>query len=943
MATSIDFKRLLVGIAVLLVIVGFSVMSCDRRGSIDTTGNDQGGGTGGIDNVLVRLSPTQIFLPSPEATATDTIVITLMDAEGIGISGAYPRVTRTPSNGSITQPDSTDRNGQTRAVFQAQPGQYGTVVITVTAGTKTKSTNLYISGPSEYTLNLTYSPPVPKLIDHEAVPYVITASLVDTTQRGVAGQPVIFSVLNQVGRIGFSDPNITVPFTNPQGIATVNFFNTEFDEVNNPTQAIIQVVTSSPTDSSNPIVASVTLPLRRVRNALTLEANPNTIFGDGTSTSQVRAILLDTDGHGIIHDTISFRNIDFDGSIQASQITDSNGIAVSTFTPFSNHINSTRIIAEYKLGSIHQAIDTTEISILPVRAIGYITVSLQKPNVTADGVDSSLIFITVQDSLGGLIADGTELLLSHIGLGRLTPTIVHTIGGQANASISGPTSIDLGPKSDTILVSGHLNDTTTVTGKAVVNYVPGKIATLEFIEPLTAVTLVAGSGESVVIRVIGKDANGNNVANGTQITFRNNIQESTLNPESASTDSGVATTTYLIGSMTGVDNVVGWILNPNQPTDTIFTLQPVVINCISSTATTLVLSASQPNIQVGGASCQIIATLQDAYGNPLSEGYDVAFQIVSSPGGTPTQKPSFDTQPGIYYDSVLTNIAGQAIVQLYSGTAAGAVSIRACTVPDSTDTLPLFACDQKSLVTISSGPPAHVSISFTYSGQATNQNTPERFTQSAAIVWDQYTNPVEYGTAVYFSLIPATTGEIEGNSFTGGPRPYHPDSVNGVAYTRIIYGCFSTFDTVRVVASSAGEFGPVVDTSEALSLPIFDGTITLIANPGNLWTDNSNCTGPGSRDTSNITAYLIDGGGCPIKNGIISFSAIGAGAIIGQSIDTTDVQGRAFTSFMVRGCEIQQQQDGTCRITTTVKATLLQDNEVVGTIDIVCSRDCATQ
>jgi hypothetical protein len=104
-------------------------------------------------------------------------------------------------------------------------------------------------------------------------------------------------------------------------------------------------------------------------------------------------------------------------------------------------------------------------------------------------------------------------------------------------------------------------------------------------------------------------------------------------------------------------------------------------------------------------------------------------------------------------------------VQIYSGTKAGPVSIEACTIPLPPDSL--FVCDEKSLITISSGPPFHVEASPTPAGEATNPSYPERFVQVGAGVWDVYANPVEYGTAVYFSLIPNNIAEVEGNSYTG--------------------------------------------------------------------------------------------------------------------------------------------------------------------------------
>ncbi|MEE8417688.1 MAG: Ig-like domain-containing protein, partial [candidate division Zixibacteria bacterium] len=240
-----------------------------------------------------------------------------------------------------------------------------------------------------------------------------------------------------------------------------------------------------------------------------------------------------------------------------------------------------------------------------------------------------------------------------------------------------------------------------------------------------------------------------------------------------------------------------------------------------------------------------------------------------------------------------------------------------------------------SLITISSGPPFHVEVSPTPVGETTNPDNPERFVQVGAGVWDIYANPVEYGTAVHFTLIPNDIAEVEGNSYTGGARPYHPDSVFGWAFSRIIYGCYGTFDTLQVVASSGGENGPVADTSAPFALPAYNPSIFLSANPGNL-----RCAGPNSYqcDQADVTALLTDGGGCAIEHGQINFSALVAGAIIGPTQVITDENGIAETEYEICGDEIPTPPDGIPRIETAVRAILFGYPDVEAEVDLVCTR-----
>jgi hypothetical protein len=937
MATRI-LKFVAVGLMLTIGVTVFAMFSCDRRHGVNPNGSDL---LANVGSLRINLTPRQLRLPSPEAIDSVAIVIAVLDSQGVGMPNIAVRMTRTPDIGYVTQPDSTDVQGRTIALYVTDPGAYDSVRITATAGNKQESALLYISGPSDYGLTLNYAPPVPKLIDHDGDPYFITASLVDSTQRGVSGQPVAFAILNRVGRIGFSDSSVTVIRTNSQGIAEALFYNTRADEISNPDHAEIQAVTPSP-DGMGIIATTVIVPLRPVHNTLSLSVSPVEVIGDGTSQAGIRAFLRDTDGHGIANDTIRFRCVDQSGVVQAVRTTDENGIANAAFTPFAGIVipETTQVLAEYRAGSIHNASATAEIRILPVSSIGTIIVSPQVSYVVADGIDSVSIFATVLDSTGRLISDGTVVYAYNTGLGSLSTPQMVTLNGQARTKLTSPTSIFMGPSVDTVIVRSSVSDSLFIADTAIVNYTAGPINNLSFVYPESTVTMVAGSGDTCSVIVYATDAHGNPVPDGTQISFRHGpVTESSLTPPASGTFEGYARSIYLVGSATGDDNVMAWIRKPSNPNDTIWTQHPVVFRCISSDATTLQLSAAQTRIQVGGSSTQILATLEDAYGNPLSEGYEVAFDITVSPGSSPIEKPSFDTRPGVYHDTAETNVNGQAIVQLYSGHKAGAVSIRACTIPSAQDSL--YVCDEKSLVTISSGPPHHIQITSNNSGEG-SPGQPERYCYVAALVWDRYTNPVEHGTAVYFSLIPDDLAEIEGNSYTGGGQPYLPDSTEGVAYSRIIYPCFSTFNFVQVVASSAGDSAEVADTSIALSLPIYEANIQVVARPGNLWTDNDSCNCHSMayyncRDTADVTITLTDGGGCPIEGGIINFAAQIAGNIIGQSVDTTDSNGHAYTSYMIRGCEIPCI-NGRCTIETSVIATLVQVPSVFGVVSIVCSR-----
>ncbi|UCE66982.1 MAG: Ig-like domain-containing protein [Candidatus Zixiibacteriota bacterium] len=921
---------LLISALFMLLLIG-----CDKRKPMDTEELNEEQTAALVDDIFIFLNPPQINLPTSSAVDTSRVTIAVVDSEGVGVSGVRVSVTRNPQIGYLTAPDTTDTTGVTNILFIAQPGVYGVTNIRVAVNrpddTLIRTRTLYITGPSDYSLSIDHWPTVPKLIDRYGDPYAINATLVDTTGTGVPGHPVQFSILNNVGRL-VDTSSTGDPVTNNEGIVSVLFYNTAADEQDNPPFALLQAVSTTPGDSIIYLAALDTVSLLPVSNTITLEAEDPTVYGDGSDSTTIRAILLDTYGHGIQGDTVRFRNQPFDGSLSGTAVTNQNGIATTAYHPFPGHLGVTRIFSEYRLNTIHQAVDSTDVEILPVRAIGFITVSLQKQNVVADGADSTQLFITVQDSSGGLIADGTTIFLEHTGTGFLTPAQTSTTDGQATSVLRAPANIVGSPDKDSVFVWGRANDTLIVADTAVVTYVPGPVDELVFIRPESTVILIAGSAATETVQVEATDANGNPVANGTQISFRNEIITSTLAPSSSPTMNGIATSIYLVGSGTGDDNVRAFVPHPSNPNDTIWTVQPVVFRCLSSDATTLKLSASQSSIVVGGASCQILATLEDAFGNPLSEGYRVAFQIITANGTQGTSEwPSFRTESGAYHDTIDTNINGQAVTQIYSGTVSGAVSIKACTISDT-----LFVCDEKSLITISSGPPHTVLVSHNNIAEAAGSNSPERFVQVGAEVIDTFANPVEYGTAVYFTLIPNDVAEVEGNSITGASRlPYHPDSAEGWAFSRVLFGCYAANDSLQVVALSAGDSVTVGDTSQVFVLPIYDPIISLMADPANLWCVDDQCT---STDESDITALLQDGGFCPVENGLIVFSALVAGSIIGPTSVYTDSTGMAETMYQIKGCEIPTPPSQVPQIETTVRAVLFGYPDVEAEVALICSR-----
>jgi hypothetical protein len=562
--------------------------------------------------------------------------------------------------------------------------------------------------------------------------------------------------------------------------------------------------------------------------------------------------------------------------------------------------------------------------------IGNISVVLQKQSLVAGGNDSTSVLVSVTDTTNSPISDNTTVFLSTIGStphhGVIAPSSAPTTGGVATFSITSPATLDsaLVVELDSLRAWGISISGETSYATSFVYYIPGSPASLSIINPPNPMVAGSGTAQAIPARVL--DANGNSVINGTQVQFKKVLPLSNITTLTI-TNHGVATGIYTVGTASGIDLIQAFIPRPSQ-NDTLWSgTVPLVVR--SSLASNITLTASNPTIQIGGIATQIIATLRDENGNALSDGYPVQFEITSAPGNIGPSflhVPTVDSITSIVVDS--TDVNGQSSVALFSGTSAGTVKIKATSL----DNVNVFK--EKTVVVITSGPPHRVMISPISNVQPVGEVLVGGVT---AMVIDAFTNPVEYNTAVHFEVIPDSLAMIGGDAFTGG-IVFDPDSgtvetigTPGLAFTSITYTCNRTFSTVKVAAQS----GALVDTSDLLILKIYEtgARCACNANPASLFLPSLTAW-----DTSDVMCQLLDGIGCPIGNGTILFSAQEAGEICGQTIDTTNFSGWAYTKYRIQGQMIPQSPPDPPQVAAKVQAVLQGYPNIKGEATITSRR-----
>ena len=637
--------------------------------------------------------------------------------------------------------------------------------------------------------------------------------------------------------------------------------------------------------------------------------------------------VRDGDGNGIDSAKVELMRTPTVGTIVSPAATSLGGYTKALFVTDVGATEDMEVIFTATSSSAID-VDTLHMLISLQGEIDTMNISLGKATLTANGEDFTNIYVSVIDTTGAPISDGTVIFMENFGAGisgTIDSTYKFTQNGLATFKLTAPPQIDPSVIIDVDSlhawgesVSGAISNTYKT-----INYVPDEPDELRILT--IPVDMVAGSGETQDFLVSVKDAHGSYVLDGTQVRFKNNLTTSSITPLTT-TENGLATAVYTVGTQALPDQVLAFY-NKSGSIDTLWS-NPIPIDIRSSEPTNIALSTTDPNIEVGGIATIVKATMQDENSNPLSDGFPIRFEITAAPGLGTEEGPSFSFVPSADTVSLVevqeTNVNGQASITLFSGTRAGTVRIKATSETNES----IFK--ERPLITMQSGPPAEIEIG---PSNLANNVGEAIFTGITAQVWDRYDNPVEPKTAVYFTLTTDTSAYIEGFALTGGyPDPEDTTQIIGIrgqANTWMSYTCYHTFDTVRVVSSS----GDMADTSEAIVLAIYSGALSVGANPGVLYCEFGNAD---TVQYSNVEALLQDGLGCPIKNGIVTFTATGCGSITGQSIDTTGVDGYAYARFKILYRQIPQDPPPPgCN--AKVKAVLRGYPDVQGETDIYCT------
>ena len=270
--------------------------------------------------------------------------------------------------------------------------------------------------------------------------------------------------------------------------------------------------------------------------------------------------------------------------------------------------------------------------------------------------------------------------------------------------------------------------------------------------------------------------------------------------------------------------------------------------------------------QNNSISKTLIATLYDENMNLVVRDYTVWFKIIHGPDGININYTLFGTDDSLSVQSE----NGVAVVTLNPGTVAGTAAIETYVYNLQNNRISVI----KSNIVFHSGPPENIEIVIGGIDSGIDMGGGVWQIEVAAIINDAWGNPVNYNTAVWFSVedpqFPGTNPDwatLEAEAYVGNENA-NGDSLEGVAFTVLNYEGSHTNDSLLIYVEVSGATSTLVE-EVLVTAPLQFGQVDLVATPSHLdWIQGSN-TGP--KETT-IRVLVLDGQNNPINGQTVYFS-----------------------------------------------------------------------
>ena len=248
--------------------------------------------------------------------------------------------------------------------------------------------------------------------------------------------------------------------------------------------------------------------------------------------------------------------------------------------------------------------------------------------------------------------------------------------------------------------------------------------------------------------------------------------------------------------------------------------------------------------------------LKDSNGNNVQRDYEVWFKFLFCPEGMNINNTVFGTNDSISVQS----IEGVVIVALNAGNQSGTAAIKTYTYNSLNEEISMV----KSNIIVHASVPEVIELSIGGINSGEDLGNGNWGIEVAAIVTDILGNPVDYGTAVYFSLpVNPEWASIEAAAYVGNVNA-NGDSIPGVAYTQLIYEGTHTNDSL-IICAEVPVPSLILEESELVILPLQFPVLDVAVSPHNLYWIENNPSYPDSL-IATFMISLLDGQNNPIDN-----------------------------------------------------------------------------
>jgi len=568
---------------------------------------------------------------------------------------------------------------------------------------------------------------------------------------------------------------------------------------------------------------------------VSMTANPGVIYADNNITySEIRCQVKDEDNFAITGETVTFRS-DI-GSIIKNVLTDSMGVATTTFWD-SGDLGTATIEA-----FIYDVNEEVQVLIEPIPEVTSLEYTQVPDELNIDDIATVKARATNSE---GVVSDGTIIIFETV-LGNFVDiegtelgniVAIETMNGIATARLNAGTQ--QGESIITAAIGAMMisHDVTVHPGTPRFLYLYPEVQEID-----------ANSDENIEIIAQVEDRHHNPVEAGVGVTFETSLGNVT---EYAATDSNGTTVTYFSPGITAGTAQIDAVAD-SATASTYITVTSDQVNSIVFDFPGVV--GMQVEGTGGQESFELSVSLIDMSGNLVNDNIPVYFELIDYPAGTNIN------EMGAADSTISSN--GHAIVSINSGMESGIVSVRAYTY----DTFDVLISAEKSNIVVHAGPPN--STEFTIGGhdEGVDIGAGAWKVEVAALVTDEYGNPVGNGTAVFFSIVDDPDfASIEADAFVGNEN-VEGDSLEGTAYTYLTYDGSYTNELI-VISVDVGNVGSF---EHEVVLPIQFPVIDMVAVPQHLDWTQANDNQP---KVTEVRLTVKDGQNNPINNQIVTFSS----------------------------------------------------------------------